>query len=73
MNEYVKFSEREEEFVSLLALGKEVGVAAGKMGYSAGYGERLAEKLRYKLRVRTSKEIPAAYREFTGVDPLARV
>ncbi len=64
-------TERQRQVVELIAAGcsnEEVGV---RLGISARTAKAHADVLRHKLGVTRRRQIPVAYRNLTGDDPLA--
>jgi ATP/maltotriose-dependent transcriptional regulator MalT len=65
-----RFTERQRQVVRLIAAGcSNVEIAEG-LGVSPRTAKAHSDVLRSKLGVSRRRQIPAAYRELTGEDPL---
>jgi DNA-binding NarL/FixJ family response regulator len=65
-----KFTERQRQVVRLIAEGCSNVEIAERLGVSPRTAKAHSDVLRMKLRVSRRRQIPAAYREATGEDPL---
>jgi DNA-binding NarL/FixJ family response regulator len=66
----LKFTERQRQVVRLIAVGCSNLEIAERLGVSPRTAKAHADVLRVKLGVSRRRQIPAAYREQTGDDPL---
>lgn len=69
----VRFTERQRQVVRLIAAGCSNAEVAEQLGVSPRTAKAHSDVLRMKLRVSRRRQIPAAYREATGDDPLAHL
>ena len=67
-----KITDRQREVVVLIAFGCSNEEVGERLGISPRTAKAHADILRQKLGVRRRRQIPAAYREITGDDPLSR-
>jgi DNA-binding CsgD family transcriptional regulator len=67
----VSITERQQQVVELAAGCSNVEVAA-RLGISPRTAKAHCDVLRQKLGVNRRRQIPVAYRELTGRDPLSR-
>jgi DNA-binding NarL/FixJ family response regulator len=65
-----RFTERQRQVVRLIAAGCSNVEIADRLGVSPRTAKAHADVLRSKLGVSRRRQIPAAYREATGEDPL---
>ena len=65
-----RFTERQRQVVRLIAAGCSNLEIAERLGVSPRTAKAHADVLRSKLGVSRRRQIPAAYREATGEDPL---
>ena len=65
-----RFTERQREVVRLIAAGCSNLEIAQQLGVSPRTAKAHSDILRMKLRVSRRRQIPAAYRQLTGDDPL---
>ncbi|HEU4450745.1 MAG TPA: helix-turn-helix transcriptional regulator [Gaiellaceae bacterium] len=65
-----RFTERQRQVVRLIAAGCSNVEIAENLGVSPRTAKAHADVLRTKLGVSRRRQIPAAYREVTGDDPL---
>ena len=65
-----RFTERQREVVRLIASGCSNLEIAEQLGVSPRTAKAHSDVLRMKLRVNRRRQIPAAYRQLTGDDPL---
>jgi len=66
----VRFTERQRQVVQLIAAGCSNLEVADRLGVSPRTAKAHADVLRTKLGVSRRRQIPAAFREATGEDPL---
>lgn len=69
----IKFTERQRQVVRLIAAGCSNVEVAERLGVSPRTAKAHSDVLRAKLRVSRRRQIPAAYREATGDDPLGQL
>ena len=67
----VTFTDRQREVVRLIARGHSNVEIADLLGVSPRTVKAHSDAIRTKLRVPRRRLIPAAYREATGLDPIA--
>jgi len=67
------FTERQRQVVELIAAGCSNEEVGRRLGLSARTAKAHSDALRRKLGVSKRRQIPAAYRLFTGEDPLAEL
>jgi ATP/maltotriose-dependent transcriptional regulator MalT len=67
-----KITERQRQVVELIAVGCSNEEVGERLGISPRTAKAHADILRHKLGVRRRRQIPAAYRELTGNDPLSK-
>ena len=67
-----KITERQRQVVELIAVGCSNDEVGQRLGISPRTAKAHADILRHKLGVRRRRQIPAAYRELTGDDPLSK-
>jgi ATP/maltotriose-dependent transcriptional regulator MalT len=67
-----KITERQRQVVELIAVGCSNEEVGQRLGISPRTAKAHADILRHKLGVRRRRQIPAAYRELTGDDPLSK-
>ena len=65
-----RFTERQLQVVKLIARGLSNAEIAERLGISPRTAKAHSDVLRAKLRVDRRRQIPAAFRELTGEDPL---
>ena len=65
------FTERQLQVVELIAAGCSNDEVGEQLGISPRTAKAHADVLRHKLGVARRRQIPAAYRELTGDDPLS--
>ena len=65
-----RFTERQRQVVTLIAAGCSNIEIAERLGVSPRTAKAHSDVLRTKLGVSRRRQIPAAYREVTGEDPL---
>jgi DNA-binding CsgD family transcriptional regulator len=65
-----RFTERQREVVRLIAAGCSNLEIAQQLGVSPRTAKAHSDILRMKLSVSRRRQIPAAYRQLTGDDPL---
>ncbi len=65
-----RFTERQRQVVQLIAAGCSNLEMAERLGVSPRTAKAHSDVLRSKLGVSRRRQIPAAYREATGEDPL---
>jgi DNA-binding CsgD family transcriptional regulator len=65
-----RFTERQREVVRLIAAGCSNLEIAQQLGVSPRTAKAHSDILRMKLRVSRRRQIPVAYRQLTGDDPL---
>jgi DNA-binding NarL/FixJ family response regulator len=65
-----RFTERQRQVVRLIAAGCSNVEIAERLGVSPRTAKAHSDVLRSKLGVSRRRQIPAAYRELTGEDPL---
>jgi DNA-binding CsgD family transcriptional regulator len=65
-------TERQRQVVELIAVGCSNDEVGERLGISPRTAKAHADILRHKLGVRRRRQIPAAYRELTGDDPLSK-
>jgi ATP/maltotriose-dependent transcriptional regulator MalT len=65
-----RFTERQRQVVRLIAAGCSNVEIAERLGVSPRTAKAHSDVLRGKLGVSRRRQIPAAYRELTGEDPL---
>ena len=65
-----RFTERQRQVVRLIAAGCSNVEIAERLGVSPRTAKAHSDVLRNKLGVSRRRQIPAAYRELTGDDPL---
>lgn len=65
-----RFTERQRQVVKLIAAGCSNIEIAERLGVSPRTAKAHSDVLRTKLGVSRRRQIPAAYREVTGEDPL---
>jgi DNA-binding NarL/FixJ family response regulator len=65
-----RFTERQRQVVRLIAAGCSNIEIAERLGVSPRTAKAHSDVLRTKLGVSRRRQIPAAYREVTGEDPL---
>ena len=65
-----RFTERQRQVVQLIAAGCSNLEIAERLGVSPRTAKAHSDVLRSKLGVSRRRQIPAAYREATGEDPL---
>jgi DNA-binding CsgD family transcriptional regulator len=68
----VTITERQREVVELIAAGCSNEEIADRLGISPRTAKAHCDVLRQKLGVNRRRQIPLAYRELTGRDPLSR-
>jgi DNA-binding NarL/FixJ family response regulator len=66
----IRFTERQRQVVRLIAAGCSNIEIAERLGVSPRTAKAHADVLRTKLGVTRRRQIPAAFREATGEDPL---
>lgn len=66
----IRFTERQRQVVRLIAVGCSNIEIAERLGVSPRTAKAHADVLRTKLGVSRRRQIPAAFREATGEDPL---
>jgi DNA-binding NarL/FixJ family response regulator len=66
----IRFTERQRQVVRLIASGCSNAEIAERLGVSPRTAKAHSDVLRTKLGVSRRRQIPAAYREATGEDPL---
>jgi DNA-binding NarL/FixJ family response regulator len=66
----IRFTERQRQVVRLIAAGCSNVEIAERLGVSPRTAKAHSDVLRTKLGVNRRRQIPAAYREATGDDPL---
>ena len=66
----MRFTERQRQVVRLIASGCSNIEIAERLGVSPRTAKAHSDVLRTKLGVSRRRQIPAAYRELTGDDPL---
>ena len=66
----IRFTERQRQVVRLIAAGCSNIEIADRLGVSPRTAKAHADVLRTKLGVSRRRQIPAAFREATGEDPL---
>ena len=66
----IRFTERQRQVVRLIAAGCSNIEIAERLGVSPRTAKAHADVLRTKLGVSRRRQIPAAFREATGEDPL---
>ena len=66
----IRFTERQRQVVRLIAVGCSNLEIAERLGVSPRTAKAHADVLRSKLGVSRRRQIPAAFREATGEDPL---
>lgn len=66
----IRFTERQRQVVRLIAAGCSNLEIAERLGVSPRTAKAHSDVLRMKLRVALRRQIPAAFREATGEDPL---
>jgi DNA-binding NarL/FixJ family response regulator len=66
----IRFTERQRQVVRLIASGCSNVEIAERLGVSPRTAKAHSDVLRTKLGVSRRRQIPAAYREVTGEDPL---
>jgi ATP/maltotriose-dependent transcriptional regulator MalT len=64
------FTARQHQVAALIAAGRSNNEVASELGISGATAKKHADALRYKLGVARRRQIPLAYREATGIDPL---
>jgi DNA-binding CsgD family transcriptional regulator len=70
---HVRITERQRQIVELIAAGYSNVEVGAQLGISARTAKAHTDLLRAKLAVAHRRQIPIAYRELTGIDPLLRV
>ena len=65
-------TERQRQVVELIAAGCSNEEVGARLGISPRTAKAHADVLRQKLGVTRRRQIPAAYRELTGNDPLSK-
>ena len=65
-------TERQRQVVELIAAGCSNEEVGARLGISPRTAKAHADALRQKLGVSRRRQIPAAYRVLTGLDPLAQ-
>jgi DNA-binding CsgD family transcriptional regulator len=68
----VSITERQRQVVELIAAGCSNDEVAARLGISPRTAKAHCDVLRQKLGVNRRRQIPVAYRELTGRDPLSR-
>jgi ATP/maltotriose-dependent transcriptional regulator MalT len=68
----VTITERQRQVVELIAAGCSNDEVADRLGISPRTAKAHSDVLRQKLGVSRRRQIPVAYRELTGRDPLSR-
>jgi DNA-binding NarL/FixJ family response regulator len=68
-----RFTERQRQVVRLIAAGCSNVEIAERLGVSPRTAKAHSDVLRSKLRVSRRRQIPAAYRDATGEDPLGNL
>lgn len=68
---HLRFTERQRQVIWLIAQGHSNLEIAELLGVSPRTAKAHSDALRTKLRVGRRRQIPAAFREATGEDPLA--
>ncbi len=68
----VSITERQRQVVELIAAGCSNDEVAARLGISPRTAKAHCDVLRQKLGVSRRRQIPVAYRELTGRDPLSR-
>jgi two-component system, NarL family, nitrate/nitrite response regulator NarL len=68
----VSITERQRQVVELIAAGYSNVEVAAHLGISPRTAKAHCDVLRQKLGVNRRRQIPVAYRELTGRDPLSR-
>ena len=68
----VSITERQRQVVELIAAGCSNVEVAAHLGISPRTAKAHCDVLRQKLGVNRRRQIPVAYRELTGRDPLSR-
>jgi ATP/maltotriose-dependent transcriptional regulator MalT len=66
----IRFTERQRQVVKLIAAGCSNVEIAERLGVSPRTAKAHSDVLRTKLGVSRRRQIPAAFREATGEDPL---
>jgi ATP/maltotriose-dependent transcriptional regulator MalT len=66
----IRFTERQRQVVKLIAAGCSNVEIAERLGVSPRTAKAHSDVLRSKLGVSRRRQIPAAFREATGEDPL---
>jgi DNA-binding CsgD family transcriptional regulator len=66
----IRFTERQRQVVRLIAGGCSNAEIADRLGVSPRTAKAHADVLRMKLGVSRRRQIPAAFREVTGENPL---
>ncbi|HSK15976.1 MAG TPA: helix-turn-helix transcriptional regulator [Gaiellaceae bacterium] len=66
----IRFTERQRQVVRLIAAGCSNVEIADRLGVSPRTAKAHSDVLRTKLGVSRRRQIPAAFREATGEDPL---
>ena len=69
----IRFTERQRQVVRLIASGCSNVEIAERLGVSPRTAKAHSDVLRTKLGVSRRRQIPAAYREATGDDPLGHL
>jgi len=68
----VELTERQRQVVALIAAGCSNEEVGARLGISPRTAKAHCDVLRQKLGVPRRRQIPAAYRSQTGIDPLAQ-
>ena len=68
----VTITERQRQVVELIAAGCSNDEVADRLGISPRTAKAHSDVLRQKLGVSRRRQIPVAYRDLTGRDPLSR-
>jgi DNA-binding NarL/FixJ family response regulator len=71
MDQTLAFTQRQIEVVRAIAAGGSTEMIAARLGISPRTVRAHADTLRAKLGVTHRRQLPSAFREATGVDPLA--
>ena len=69
-NPFMGLTERQRQVVGLIALGCSNEEVAERLGISARTAKAHCDVLRQKLGVPRRRQIPAAFKTLTGLDPL---
>lgn len=69
----VELTSRQAQVLGLLACGRTADEIAGSLGITARTARAHLDALKWKLEVRRARDLPMAYRNATGSDPVSLI